>query len=790
MKIIYTACLLGFLQLFLIACSGSSDPHNPSNVDSTVEYISTYVDKDLGARLSIAQSISLLIPAGALPESQIITLRIFKNKNAYTHIIEFQPQGLQFLKALSLDIRLPLGLNEDLVDAYIFSEPVDVIDDREEAPIAKSIDFTIKDRWLKTEINTFAPVAVFGSDLLNIIFQLPSHFLLPGDIEYNLNKNNRWQTGHARMYLGFDIETSPMELTLETGTQEFLSDEQKSDAEDEIRNTLQSNFSFSDIFIHSQAEAQRAVYIDNNNDFRDDRSQWLYMGAKRRVDMPWQSRIELAVASLEKEGESYFPIGLLSQIGFSSTSLIEDVYQSVGFAINTFDNNEMNLDDSVKTFVDSPLPALQFNSESLEDINEISVYETGTDGLIIPIYGVTRTDDSELKSYSQIAVSASVEAGNEELLDNFDELSGELDLSFIYQKEDASPWQITFDLQVELHGKTYSKQRSLIINVEDARPIFHDDFLGLSLSDQWTSDSSQVDGSSGVILNQVAGVLSITTPIPAADCDSHFLWTPALNITGNFSLEYQFIKNGFGRSALLLTSDGVRNASANDNALEFYIATDSEPYLGVVSREAGVDTNVYQIDNDDYLNVPLIFKIDRIDNEYHFYINGEKVPKIFSNTMLNNDTTLTLAIETSACAINSGNAVDRLNSINVSHGASLGFENFALSATESAYGADHNLVCTSEFGAAWSIADWTQLENYFDEEKDLNELVANLGFSERPEAWILRASDPSLDLLKDYFVAYHNRTKPDSFASYDDIDENFFDLGAALTDKYVLCSKP
>lgn len=782
---------LGFfcLQVFLFSCSGSDQNNQAGKVFTEQDFISTYVDKDLGARLSIDDSLSLLIPPGALPESQIITLQIFKNSQAYTHILEFEPRGLLFSKPLSLEIRIPFGLNADLVEIYSFNDQLETVLDRDEAPIVENVAFTLDDRWLSTEINQFAPLAVFGTDLLNIVFQLPSQFLLPGDIEYNLNQDNRWQTGHARLYLGFDIESSPMEVTLATGEQEFLSEEQKTTAENEIRNTLQTDFPFVETFIQAHANAQAAVYINNNHDFRNDRSQWLYLGAKRRVDMPWQSRIELAVESLQQEGKAYFPVGVTTENGFSSTSLVQFVYQAVGFAIAIFDNQEnFNLSDNLQNFVTSPLPVLHFKSEDLVDINEITVYESGTDGLIIPIYGVSRASSVDLKAYEQVAVSASVVEGNEELLDNFDEINGELDLSFIYQKEDQTPWQITFTLEVTFNSKVYTKERTLTINVADARPVFSDNFLGLNVAEHWTSDSSQIDGSDGVVLNQVAGVLSITTPIPLADCDSHFLWTPELTLPGNFSIEYEFVKNGFGRSALLVTSDGVRDLSANDNALEFYIASDSSPYLGVVNRESGVDTSMYQIDNTDYLNVPLVIRIDRVAGEYHFYINGEKIPQVFTNTVLDSDTSLTIAIETSVCATDSGNAVDRVNAISVSNGASVGFEGFALSSLESAYGDNHDVVCANEFGSAWSMADWTQLEDYFSDEKDLTELVTQVGFVDKPEAWILREGDASLDVIKDYFVAYHNREKPDSFASYDDIDENFFDLGAAFTDKFVLCS--
>jgi hypothetical protein len=784
----------------LMSCSGAKDNSKGGEVIAKGDSVSTYVDKDLGATLKTASGLTLIIPKGALSESIFISMSEYRNEASTSSTIDLQPSGTKFNKALTLTYPLPKGLDEDLVEAYLFSEQGEVLEDRDETPIVELLNYTINQTILSTKISHFSQVVIYAAQPLHLIFQLPSQVLLPGDIEYNLNQGNRWMTGHARMFLGFDLDASPKEISLATGDQEFLTDQQKTDNQDDIAFILSlRGFYGKDLFAHATAANQSGVYMDDNAAFRNARSEWMYMGAKRRTDMPWQSRLALSDYIIDQEGADYFAIGLAANAekieateelaSFSSTSLIEEAYLSTAFGLATYDNfSNLDLNEQASVSYNSPLPVQQFFAENLTDINEMTIYEGESDGLVIPVYAALRTKENAQYYYKEQRVEVSSIVGSEFLFDNFDTLTGELDLSFIYRKDGGEPWEIKFSVEKEFSGELLSVERTLLINVNEARPIFSDDFNNDVLSDQWRSDESQINGSESVELNFLPSVLSIKTSIPDTGCDSHFLWSEELNVNRSFSIEYQFLKQGFGNSALLISTDGVKDESLDDNILEFYISSDTGK-VGVNSRLSGVSTSLYEISDEEYVNIPLNFTANRIDDLFHFYINDEKVPTTFSNSALDTASSIVVGIETSSCSSGDGHGIDLVDRITVTNDAVLGFKDLAISYSQITYASDHNQQCIDEFGPAWGIADWLDLKSYFESEADMDLLIEKLDFVDRNNAWVLYEGDPSFSGTKDYFVAFHNQEKPDSFPSYDEINDDFFNLGASLTDKFVLCKR-
>jgi len=115
-----------------------------------------------------------------------------------------------------------------------------------------------------------------------------------------------------------------------------------------------------------------------------------------------------------------------------------------------------------------------------------------------------------------------------------------------------------------------------------------------------------------------------------------------------------------------------------------------------------------------------------------------------------------------------------------------GFSGFAISRTGVDIGSDYNKVCSNEFGSDWQVADWTDIESYHLQGKNLDDLVRGTGLI---EAWIMFEGAKSQSEDWDYFISYHNHQKPNDYFEYDDIDDSFFSLGAWFNIHPVLCKK-
>ncbi len=114
---------------------------------------------------------------------------------------------------------------------------------------------------------------------------------------------------------------------------------------------------------------------------------------------------------------------------------------------------------------------------------------------------------------------------------------------------------------------------------------------------------------------------------------------------------------------------------------------------------------------------------------------------------------------------------------------------FKVSIAKSAYGANHNNVCVSEFGAGWGEVDWTDLESYYSSGGNMSDLISNSGFDIRTNAWVTRNGDQSYSTTRDYFASYHNHSKPSGYLAHDNIDNYFLSLGSWDSSYYVLCKK-
>ncbi len=114
------------------------------------------------------------------------------------------------------------------------------------------------------------------------------------------------------------------------------------------------------------------------------------------------------------------------------------------------------------------------------------------------------------------------------------------------------------------------------------------------------------------------------------------------------------------------------------------------------------------------------------------------------------------------------------------------YAGFAVSSASAPYLSNYSQYCVNEFGANWRQADWLELEEYYNNGGNLEELVSVTGLT----GWVMRDGDTSYDSTRDYFVAYHNHNPPSNFLVHDDIDNYYISLGSWNTARQVLCRNP
>ena len=417
-----------------------------------------------GGTLTLDDSTTLTIPAYSLDQDTEITIEkinVVNEDGSLSNTINLYPTGTTFNNPITLSTLVDSNQNEDLIDAFILSPETAAYDDGEEELRLEPLKVSVEDNKATVEISHFSKVTLFGAKALQLIFQLPSKYLLPGDIEYNLNSNNMWATGHSRMFLGFNIPNTPQKGV-------YLSDSEKNNAISEIESVNESSYTGIDKFIHSAANGW-GVNIDSGDGYRTSKN--LYMGAKRRKDLTWSERKQIAKYAVEKEGSSYNFLGneTLFDDAYTCTGLVESSYESAGKGMTT------------DVALGSPLPVYQYSNPFLEDINEITVTEG--DDINFPIYGSLRreftantgwlaslynlTSTFTPKQYAK--KSAYISSKDSGMTDAWLSSNGDFIWDAVKPKQDGTPWQITFTVKGEYNGNSYTVPRTLTIYVNEAK---------------------------------------------------------------------------------------------------------------------------------------------------------------------------------------------------------------------------------------------------------------------------------------------------------------------------------
>ena len=493
---------LFIITFSIINCGGGSGggETSTSNNNPTVvtggETVSGEISAADGGSLALSDGTKISIPPKALTSDTEISMGVISASDStyFNKTVRLSPSGLTFNEPVTLETPKPSDVNETFIEGYVYSEDIGEFHDEYEILKQEPLVIDVVNNKIQTQVNHFSDYTFFGAEPLYVIFQLPSNYLMPGDIEYNLNKYNMWATGHTRMFLGFDDTVS---------ANTFLTEGKKTALQSIITNTSMSEYSVENSavypknqFIHStdwnspEGINRNGVYIESEVSFRDKRAidENMYMGAKRRMDLAWGERLAIASYAVGLEGSPYAAWVSLSggvdpgiellRTGYTCTGLIEASYENIGKGLTFADDVEIS---PLNPAFGNPIPVQQFGSKHLEDINEIFVFEG--EHIKIPVYGALRSstnidylgflppgfdvDNYVPKSYKTIQVTAFATTDNMALGLGF--INGAINWQ-ADSKLNGKPWEITFTARGMYNGEEYTKSRKLTIHVIGDKP--------------------------------------------------------------------------------------------------------------------------------------------------------------------------------------------------------------------------------------------------------------------------------------------------------------------------------
>jgi uncharacterized protein (TIGR02145 family) len=363
-----------------------------NNNGTTILYGSKMIQPEIEDELSLADGTMIKFPAGALSNEQEISVELHKTTGIgdnYNATMFLMPEGLRFDSPITISFPFPDDLNENVqLEAILFSEEAEAeLTDFEYAKFI-SPDMIVSDDRIQLEIEHFSILNISGIQPFYAVFAPASNetlnrYLKMGDIEYNMSTmagKTGWVPGHARVYLGFDIHAD----SYPGGVHTPLNDTEKEVIKAQIDNLSENDSDkfMSGTIIHSWSDSpvifwKPGVTINKTEDYghRDTRFSNTYLGAKRRKNVSWQDRIDVAKFLIDKEGSLYHWVGNNHVDGYSCVGLVESAYERIGKNI-VWDIPWMN----------AVIPARQIISPELEDIDTITVPEGET--VTFDVYGV------------------------------------------------------------------------------------------------------------------------------------------------------------------------------------------------------------------------------------------------------------------------------------------------------------------------------------------------------------------------------------------------------------------
>ena len=85
------------------------------------------------------------------------------------------------------------------------------------------------------------------------------------------------------------------------------------------------------------------------------------------------------------------------------------------------------------------------------------------------------------------------------------------------------------------------------------------------------------------------------------------------------------------------------------------------------------------------------------------------------------------------------------------------------------YGSNYNQVCIDEFGSSWELADWTDIESYYSNGGNLDDLAMGTELDTKINAWVTKNGASSYSSTRNYFASYHRHSKPSNYLAHNNI---------------------
>ncbi|MDR1276136.1 MAG: hypothetical protein LBL72_07120 [Candidatus Accumulibacter sp.] len=108
--------------------------------------------------------------------------------------------------------------------------------------------------------------------------------------------------------------------------------------------------------------------------------------------------------------------------------------------------------------------------------------------------------------------------------------------------------------------------------------------------------------------------------------------------------------------------------------------------------------------------------------------------------------------------------------------------------TQKSYSSYSDNTCVSEFGKAYRIADWGDIEFYKNKTGSLEEFYAQTGLKKGDSAWVTTGGKPYRTVGQyAYFIERHDGAQPLEFRSHANINNHQLDLGSGDEKRPVMC---
>ncbi|TWI71693.1 pre-peptidase [Desulfobotulus alkaliphilus] len=790
----------------------------------TVEIKEEFFKAAEGGVLAMKEQVKLEVKPDSMAEDAEIKMKHMKTRDGdvYVNTFVLEPEGLQFSKDEPAVLTIPKSMAgpSGIIDAFLYSDSLEGFESEHGQVKAVPLSVFINDDGeFYVEIPHFS-VATFigGGPVVSLAFELPSHHLLPGDLEFTLSPSSidypflgqvlTWIPGHVRMNLGIGPSHIGRKLKDPVPRHEGFTDTELEDMLNHLKTLDESSYRALhrrkpvlddpwspwdyDSYIHSSknADDDKGVLIAHDTGYR---SGEYYLGAKRFPGMTWEKRIEVVRNALVKTGAPYTFVGNNEDRGYSCSGFAGKVYEEAGSKIT----------DNARTVT----PLDQYVAGSLNNIDRVDVLE----GELLDI-GVR----SMLRNKIDIIPGVSLGAWVAKKLINISyyeesevtETSAafeDIDLHSAFSKKDKrlnweaklkeagrpSEWRMQFGATHSyciLTCNDYTTRRELLVHVtpsvrlqfqlENSNGAFiTDQPIYVKANNKWVrvipmgmdgKDSKMAPSSDG------QGYVDVRVPFESDTDYSIVAGYPfskdAIEFVGVYRTDDQQPSGAVNLGKLRPQTIAAPSAfmaifGSESVALSWNAISGATGYALYYGRSAGINPD-----------------------DYRTYDEKISLGNVTAHTVqnLNNGTRYYFVIR----ALVSGSESSNSNEVSATPNPTA----FKFMATINKYNEteDNNQACKNEFGSAYRLADWNDVVAYYDSGKSMDVFFDRLAMpspesDDRRSLNVSRNGHVLYGSRRHYFITRHDHNLPGHYLSHANIDNHLIDLGSWDGARHALC---